>query len=55
MKKENSETISTAFVTFSTSNAMKIVTRLNDPSFSSKLRYYLTCCQAGNRFKFVRN
>ena len=55
MKKESEETISTAFITLETSNAMKIITQLNDPSISSKLRYYITCCQGGNRFKFIRN
>ena len=56
MKKENEdgETTTTIFVTFENSYAMRIIAGLNDPSFSSKLRYYITCCQAGNRYKFER-
>lgn len=34
---------------------MRNIATLNDPSFNSKLRYYLSCCQAGNRFKFDRD
>ena len=33
---------------------MRNITNLNDPSLNAKLRYYLTCCQTGNRFKFER-
>ena len=32
-----------------------MIVDLNDPSFLSKLRYYLTCCQGGNRFKLIKS
>ena len=34
---------------------MKMIAALNDPSFLSKIRYYITCCQGGNRFRFIRD
>ena len=38
-----------------TSNAMKVFSYLNDDSWLAKFRYYLTCCQGVNKFKFVRD
>ena len=32
-----------------------MIVDLNDPSFLSKLRYYITCCQGGNRFKLIKS
>lgn len=55
MKEVSAEATTTIFVTMETSNAMRIVAMLNDTSLMAKCRYYLTCCQAGNRFTFERN
>lgn len=33
---------------------MRIMAHLNDPSISSKIRYYLCCGQIGTRFSFKR-
>ena len=57
MKKESeeAETTTTIFVTMESSYAMRMLSNLNDPSINAKLRYYLTCCQAGNRFSFERD
>ena len=38
------------FITFSSSYAKEMMADLNDPGFLSKIRYYITCCQGGNRF-----
>ena len=35
--------------------AMRVIANLNDPSIMAKFRYYITCCQGGNRFKFTRD
>lgn len=55
MKKENDDTTTTAFVTFETSFAKETVAQLNDPGFLAKIRYYITCCQGGNRFKLLKS
>ena len=32
-----------------------MIADLNDPGFLSLLRYYITCCQGGNRFKLLKS
>jgi hypothetical protein len=34
---------------------MKIITKYNDPSILSIIRYYLTCKKGHHRFKFIRD
>ena len=55
IREESQVLTTTVFVTMSTSHAVKVIGFLNDSSFAAKARYYLTCCQAGNPFKFTRN
>ena len=39
-------------MTFETNTAAKLFASLNDSSFLSKVRYWMSCCQSQNRFKF---
>ena len=54
IKKENNDTLTTVFVTFETNFAKNMMASLNDPGFLSKIRYYITCCQGGNRFTLIK-
>jgi hypothetical protein len=45
----------TVFVTFERAKTMTMITRLNDPSFLSLTRYYLTCKKGHHRFLFMRD
>jgi hypothetical protein len=34
---------------------MRLISNLNDPALSARIRYYITCCRGHNKFNFSRD